>query len=103
MQCLIDNYGNPKAIWSESKKELQAAVGNYSKDWGRHGSQERVTSISRCVEFLREAECLAKDYPELENDIYSTVTFELLTKVLPFTYIEKIDDAIGNVLSLIHI
>ena len=97
LKCLIDNYGNPRAIWAESKKDLSKMVGNYNRDWGKHGSQLRVSAIGRCVEFLREAEVLAKDYSELENDVYSTSTFELLTQVLPYTYTEKIDDEIGDV------
>ena len=41
LQCLTDNYGNPRAIWTESKKDLLKAVGNYRKDkielhWGQN-------------------------------------------------------------------
>ena len=97
LQCLVDIYGNPSVIWSESKKELIKEVGDYNKDWGRLGSQQRVTAIGKCVEFLREAEMLATEYPELVNNVYSSPTFEILTEVLPFAYTDRIYDEIGNV------
>ena len=97
LQCLVDIYGNPSVIWSESKKELIKEVGDYNKDWGRLGSQQRVTAIGKCVEFLREAEMLAREYPELVNNVYSSPTFEILTEVLPFAYTDRIYDEIGNV------
>ena len=71
LKCLLDNYGNPKIIWSESKRMLIEEVGDYNKDWGKLGSQLRVSAIGKCVEFLREAELLATEYPELFNSVYS--------------------------------
>ena len=97
LKCLLDNYGNPKVIWSESKRMLIEEVGDYNKDWGKLGSQLRVSAIGKCVEFLREAELLATEYPELFNSVYSPSTFELLTQVLPFVYTDRIFDEIGNV------
>ena len=40
---------------------------------------------------------MAKDYPELINEVYSLSTFDLLTHVLPYEYNSKICDEIGNV------
>ena len=40
---------------------------------------------------------MAKDYPELVNEVYSLSTFELLTHVLPYEYNSRICDEIGNV------
>ena len=97
LKCLLDNYGNPKVIWTESKRMLIEEVGDYNKDWGKLGSQLRVSAIGKCVEFLREAELLATEYPELFNSVYSSSTFELLTQVLPFVYTDRIFDEIGNV------
>ena len=97
-KCLIDNFGNPAVIWAECKKELVKKVGgDFNSSWGRFGSQLRVSAIGKCLEFLREAEEMAKDYPELVNEVYSLSTFELLTHVLPYEYNSRICDEIGNV------
>ena len=97
-KCLIDNFGNPAVIWAECKKELVKKVGgDFNSSWGRFGSQQRVSAIGKCLEFLREAEEMAKDYPELVNEVYSLSTFELLTHVLPYEYNSRICDEIGNV------
>ena len=98
LKALEDYYGNPRAIWARCRKQLEDAVGNFRTDWGVYGSQKRITAIARTQDFIREAETLATDFPEiLENEVYSGNTNSLLRKVLPREYTEKINDVISDI------
>ena len=67
-----------------------------TKAWGFYGSQTRVVAIAGSIEFLREAEELAKTYPELRNEVYNSSTSKLLKRAMPKEYIEKINDLISG-------
>ena len=84
-KCLVDNFGNPAVIWAESKKELVKKVGgDFNSCWGRFGSQLRVSAIGKCLEFLREAEEMAKDYPELVNEGIGIAILLLMDQIINF-------------------
>ena len=98
MESLKSYYGNPRAIWLKRRQDLENEVGNFSRDWGVYGSQKRVMAIAKVQEFVREAEILAKEFPDaLDNEVYSSNTTALLRKVLPHEYTEKINDTIVDV------
>ena len=97
MDALESYYGNPRAIWGKCKHDLENAVGNFQRDWGTYGTQKRVMAIARTEDFIREAEMLAKEFSELENEIYSSGTTALLSRVLPKEYSEKVNDTIADV------
>ena len=95
MQTLIDYFGQPDKIWEKSKVKFMEDFGDV-KAWGFYGSQTRVVAIAGSIEFLREAEELAKTYPELKNEVYNSSTSKLLKRAMPKEYIEKINDLISG-------
>ena len=95
MQTLIDYFGQPDNIWEKSKVKFMEDFGD-TKAWGFYGSQTRVVAIAGSIEFLREAEELAKTYPELRNEVYNSSTSKLLKRAMPKEYIEKINDLISG-------
>merc|ERR1712105_191263 len=83
LDALIKYFGNPRAIWTKTKRDLHDAVGNQRKDWGFYGQQKRVLAIARTKEFVEEAECLATEFPNiLGSEVYSGSTIRLLYKIL---------------------
>ena len=60
-------------------------------------SNERVMAVARTLEFIRQIAVFAKDFPELKNEVYSSNTTNLLFKVMPRDYIEKINEEITDV------
>ena len=46
LTALVEYFGNPKLIWKRTREAYEKAVGNFVKDWGVLGSQERVMSIA---------------------------------------------------------
>ena len=62
-----------------------------------YGSNERVMAVARTLEFIRQITVLGEDFPELKNEVYSSYTSNLLYKVMPRDYVEKINDKITTV------
>ena len=97
LQALKEFYGNAALIWLKTRNEFESAFSNLHKEWGEYGDPARVTAIARVIEFLRQSAHLAKEYPELTSEVYSSSTLSLLRKVLPRDYIEKVNDTISDV------
>ena len=97
LDALKEFYGNAALIWLKTRNEFESAFGNLQKEWGEYGDPVRVTAIARVIEFLRQADHLAKEYPELMSEVYSSSTLSLLRKILPRDYIEKVNDTISDV------
>ena len=97
LTALKEFYGNAALIWMKTRNEFEAAFTNLNKEWGEYGDPARVTAIARVIEFLRQSDSLAKEYPELSPEVYSSSTLSLLRKVLPRDYIEKVNDTISDV------
>ena len=90
-------FGNPRLILQKNISEYEKSVSNFVRDWGTFVSNERVMTIARTLEFIRQITVLAEDFPELMNEVYSSYTTDLLFKVMPRDYGEKITDKITNV------
>ena len=56
-----------------------------------------MDAIAKVLEFIRQAQQYAVDYPELKQEIISSHTVTLLTKTMPLDYLERIYLAIENV------
>ena len=97
LEALKEFYGNAALIWLKTRNEFENAFSNLQKEWGEYGDPARVTAIARVIEFLRQSDHLAKEYPELTSEVYSSSTLSLLRKVLPRDYIEKVNDTISDV------
>ena len=46
---LVEYFGNPKLIWKRTREAYEKAVGNFVRNWGVLGSQERVMSIAQML------------------------------------------------------
>ena len=98
MDTLVKFYGNTNLIWLKCKQDFeQNFSGELSKHWGELGSTKRVDSIAKVMEFIRLAQQYAVDYPELKNEIISSHTVTLLTKIMPIDYMEMIYLAMDDV------
>ena len=97
LTALKEFYGNASLIWMKTRNEFENAFTNLHKEWGEYGDPARVTAIARVIEFLRQADYLAKEYTELSSEVYSSATLTLLRKVLPRDYIEKVNDTVSDV------
>ena len=96
LKQLKDNYGCPRLIVEKYTKEYDKALGNI-RSWGKHGTKERVDSINKTLDFIRNIENLAKDHPgHLKNEIYSKQTLLLLTKGMPHEYTKKLNENCGH-------
>ena len=94
LEQLKDNYGSPRLIVDKYLKDFEKSLGHI-KNWGKHGSKERVDAINKTLDFLRNLESLVKDHPDhLKSEIYSSATLLILTKGMPhesskkFGYVE---------------
>ena len=66
---LTDNYGSPRLIVDKYLREYEKNFGNV-RNWGKHGSKERVDAINKTLDFLRNLESLCKDHPDhLKSEI----------------------------------
>ena len=97
MDALMTNFGQASRIWKKCKdKFVEKLGGNFSKTWGQYGSQTRVHSIAIALEFLREAEDLAKSDDDMEREVFSSATLNLLMENLPRDYISKYAELING-------
>ena len=107
LDVLIEFYGNPSMIWLKCRQDFENSFsGDIAKHWGELGSSKRVDAIARVMEFIRQAKQYATEYPELNNEIISSHTVNLLTKSMPVDYLEMvylaIEDASATPLSKIE-
>ena len=80
--ALVETYGQAEVTW-DAKIEKFLKNCNKPSLWTKLGSQERGGVINMTCEFLREADKLSKDHPELESAIYSSATVRKVILVLP--------------------
>ena len=85
LKALEENHGNTALIWSNLKQDMEKKLGHFSK-WGKVGTQMRLDAIHMCLDFLRNADTLAEDHPELVSDIYHISTVKFLKVILPNVY-----------------
>ena len=98
LETLVGFYGNSNLIWLKCKQDFELAFrGDPSKNWGELGSTKRVDIIAKVMEFIRQSKQYAIDYPELSQEILSSHTVSLLTKIMPIDYIERIYLAMDTV------
>ena len=67
------------------------------KHLGELGSTKRVDAIAKVLEFIRQSQQYAINYPYLKEEMISSLTVKLLTKILPIEYLEIVYLAIDNV------
>ena len=98
-KTLEEFFGNPRAIWTKCRKDLEDEVGkDFRKQWGNYGSNQRVLAIARVIEFIRQAEVLGIEFPDaLGAEVFSSNTLHLLKCVMPREYIEKVNDAVCSI------
>ena len=98
LETLVGFYGNSNLIWLKCKQDFEQAFrGDPTKNWGDLGSTKRVDVIAKVMEFIRQSKQYAKEYPELKEEIVSSNTVSLLTKIMPIDYIERIYLAMDTV------
>ena len=92
LEQLKDNYGSPRLIVDKYLKDFEKSLGHI-KNWGKHGSKERVDAINKTLDFLRNLESLVKDHPDhLKSEIYSSATLLILTKGMPHEFSKKLNE-----------
>ena len=80
----MEYFGQPDRIWESKLSKIKNTLGGDSRTcWGSIKSQKRVMAISHLVEFLKEAEKMAKTYKELDREIYHSTTFKLIFNFIP--------------------
>ena len=85
-------------IWLKCKQDFEQSFrGDPIKNWGELGSTKRIDTIAKVLEFIRQSKQYANDYPELKEEIISSHTVSLLTKIMPIDYIERIYLAMDTV------
>ena len=82
MKALVEGYGQAENTW-DAKVDSFMTKCDKPDAWKKLGSKEMLTVVAGTCEFLREAEKLAKDHPELDSAIHSQFTVKKLIKVLP--------------------
>ena len=96
LKQLEDNYGCPRLIVDKYTRDYEKALGSI-RNWGKHGSKERVDAINKTADFIRNLESLAADHPtHLKTEIYSKQTLLLLTKGMPNEYTKKLNETCGH-------
>ena len=89
---LTDNYGSPRLIVDKYLKDYEKAHGQV-RQWGKHGSKDRIDAINRTLDFLRNLETLCADHPDhLRSEIYSSTTLTLITKGMPYELTKKLNE-----------
>ena len=79
---LVEIFGQAQNTWDVKVENFLKSCKDSSL-WVKLGSEKRSTAIGQTCEFLREADKLAKDHPELESAIYGPVTVRKVISVLP--------------------
>ena len=96
LKQLEDNYGCPRLIVDKYTRDYEKALGSI-RNWGKHGTKERVDAINKTADFIRNLENLAADHPaHLKSEIYSKQTLMLLTKGMPHDYTKKLNETCGH-------
>ena len=89
---LSDNYGSPRLIVDKYLRDFEKSLGQV-RQWGKHGSKERVDAINKTLDFLRNLESLVTDHPDhLKSEIYSSSTLSLITKGMPYDYSKRLNE-----------
>ena len=97
LKSLLDYFGDEQRIWDKSKEKFEKYfAGNPDKVWGRYGDDKRVMTISKVIEFLREAMELAEAYEQLNTEIYHSSTLKLVLRTLPIDYYKQFNDLISG-------
>ena len=68
-------YGLAKKTWDARVKKFLADCRN-PQAWSALGTEGRKTVLNRACQFLREAEKLATDHPDIKDTIISFATNE---------------------------
>ena len=91
LTTLVGFYGNSNLIWLKCKQDFELAFkGDPNRNWGELGTTKRVDTIAKVLEFIRQSQQYAVEYPELKEEILSSHTVSLLTKIMPMDYIERV-------------
>ena len=92
LEQLSDNYGSPRLIVDKYLRDFEKSLGQV-RQWGKHGSKERIDSIHKTLDFLRNLQSLIEDHPDhLKPEIYSSSTLSLITKGMPYDYTKKLNE-----------
>ena len=96
LKHLEDIYGCPRLIVEKYTKDYEKALGNV-KDWGKHGTKQRIDALNKTADFIRNLESLAADHPShLKSEIYSKQTLLMLTKGMPHEFTKKLNETCGH-------
>ena len=96
LTLLEDNYGCPRLIVEKYTKDYDKSFGHI-RNWGKHGSKQRVDAINKTVDFIRNLENLAESHPShLKSEIYCQQTLLLLTKGMPHEFTKRLNEACGH-------
>ena len=81
-EALLSHFGLAKKTW-EAKVNEFIKVCNKPQDWIAVGTDARTSVIGKACEFIREAEKLAVDHPDLKDTIIGHETVGKLLEVIP--------------------
>ena len=95
LEELKDSFGNEHVIWDKIQTKIQDQLGNREK-WGKPYSSQRQGAVNKFFDFLRQAQNLAEEHPELERVVYSRHTMSLIRGVIPFEYDREFIRSVGG-------
>ena len=71
LKALSEAFGSSRMIMDKLRSNFDKNLSSI-KQWGKHGTQERVNAINKTLDFIRHLESLAEDHKtELHNEVYS--------------------------------
>ena len=92
LKALSDAFGSSRMIMDKLVSNYEKNLGSI-KQWGKHGTQERVNAINKTLDMIRHLETLADDHKtELHNEVYSQRTLQLLTKGMPTDFTKRLNE-----------
>ena len=90
-EALLNHYGLAKKTWDARVKKFLTEC-KHPQAWVAHGTEQRSNILNTACQFLREAEKLSSDHPDIQNTIISHATNEKIFEVIPKELIEKIQE-----------
>ena len=91
LTALSEAFGSSIQILQKLKENFSKLFGSV-REWGKHGSQDRLSAINRTLDFIRQLEALAEDHVELKNQIFSHSTVKVITQGMPMTFTTKLTE-----------
>ena len=87
-EALLEHYGLARRTWDCKLRDFLKLV-DKPQVWTSVGSRERLRLLTKFQEFIREAEKLASDHPDMKSTIISHETVAKFIKVVPIELTAK--------------